>query len=200
MNITDQFRRMYRRSETTLTYRMMPERYPNLKEKVGSSNPGCKIFSLLDGKLARCSTTSCTLTLACRPSVSKINKQINKKYTAYLEWRGIMWTPSPCKQVHLKALGPWPIMPRNLPGRCHGNKCTYTVQWNESSNNTTNNTTTKVRISKITMGLKTITMYHMHTCVVLKCMHLVHSGGFGYMYLNKKTVEPWGSVLYCERL
>ena len=29
-------------SETTLKYRMMVERYPNLKEEVGSSNPGCE--------------------------------------------------------------------------------------------------------------------------------------------------------------
>ena len=30
--------------------RMMLERYPNLKEEVGGSNPGCEISSLLDGK------------------------------------------------------------------------------------------------------------------------------------------------------
>ena len=37
----------------TLNYRVMVEGYPNLKEKVGGSNPGCEISSLLDGKLAR---------------------------------------------------------------------------------------------------------------------------------------------------
>ena len=40
-------------SEMTLSYQMMVERYPNLKEEVGGSNPGCEISSLLDGKLAR---------------------------------------------------------------------------------------------------------------------------------------------------
>ena len=28
--------------------------------------------------------------------------------------------------------------------------------------------------------LKTITMYHMHTCVAFKCMRMVHSGGFRF--------------------
>jgi hypothetical protein len=51
---------------------MMVERYPNLKEEVGGSNPGCEIFSLLDGKLARWSTASCALALAYPPYVSKI--------------------------------------------------------------------------------------------------------------------------------
>jgi hypothetical protein len=58
-------------SETTLNYRMMVERYPNLKEEVGSSVPAMKISSLLEGKLARWSTASCALALACRHSVSK---------------------------------------------------------------------------------------------------------------------------------
>ena len=35
----------------TLNYWMMAERYPNLKEKVGRSNPGCEISSLLDRNL-----------------------------------------------------------------------------------------------------------------------------------------------------
>jgi hypothetical protein len=60
-----------------LNYRMMVERYPNLKEGVGGSNPGCEISSLLDGKLAKWLTTSCALAMACQPSVSK--KQSKKK-------------------------------------------------------------------------------------------------------------------------
>ena len=40
-------------SEMTLNYQVMVEGYPNLKEEVGGSNPGCEISSLLDGKLAR---------------------------------------------------------------------------------------------------------------------------------------------------
>ena len=52
-------------SETTLNYWMMVERYPNLKEEVGGSIPGCETSSLLDRNLA----------LACRPSVSKKQKQ-----------------------------------------------------------------------------------------------------------------------------
>ena len=58
-------------SETTVNYRMMVERYPNLKKEVDGSFPGCEISSLLDGKLARWSTASCALALACRPSGSK---------------------------------------------------------------------------------------------------------------------------------
>ena len=45
----------------TLNYWMMVERYPNLKEEVGGSIPGCEISSLLDRNMA----------LACRPYVSK---------------------------------------------------------------------------------------------------------------------------------
>ena len=52
-------------SVMTLNYWMMVERYPNLKEKVGGSIPGCEISSLLDKNLA----------LACRPSVSKKRKE-----------------------------------------------------------------------------------------------------------------------------
>ena len=37
----------------------MVEGYPNLKEEVDGSNPGCEISSLLDEKLARWSTASC---------------------------------------------------------------------------------------------------------------------------------------------
>ena len=40
-------------------------------EEVGSSVPGCEIPSLLDKLLARWSTASCALALACWPSVSK---------------------------------------------------------------------------------------------------------------------------------
>ena len=40
-------------SETTLNYGMMVKRYPNLKEEIGVSIPGCEISSLLDRKLAR---------------------------------------------------------------------------------------------------------------------------------------------------
>jgi hypothetical protein len=41
-------------SEMTLNYRMMVERYPNLKEEVGDSNPGCEISSLPDKNLPGC--------------------------------------------------------------------------------------------------------------------------------------------------
>ena len=58
------------KSETTLNYWMVVERYPNLKEEVDSSNPGCEISSLPNGKLAKWSTTSYALALACQSSVS----------------------------------------------------------------------------------------------------------------------------------
>jgi hypothetical protein len=35
----------------TCNYRMMVERYSNVKEEVGSSNPSCEISSLPDGNL-----------------------------------------------------------------------------------------------------------------------------------------------------
>jgi hypothetical protein len=57
---------------------MMVERNPNLKEEVGGSIPDCEISSLLDIKLIRWSIASCALTLACRPSISKIYKIKNK--------------------------------------------------------------------------------------------------------------------------
>ena len=59
------------------------ERYPNLKEEVDSSIPSCEISSLLDKKLARWSTASCALALACWPLVSKSLK-IKKK----VRWEG----------------------------------------------------------------------------------------------------------------
>jgi hypothetical protein len=49
---------------------MMMERYPNLKKKVGGSNPSCEISSVPNGKLAMWLTTSCALALACPPFVS----------------------------------------------------------------------------------------------------------------------------------
>jgi hypothetical protein len=56
----------------TLKYWMtMMEGYPNLKEEVGGSIPGYEISSLSDEKLARWSTASCTLALACQPFVKK---------------------------------------------------------------------------------------------------------------------------------
>jgi len=60
----------------TLHYWRMVERYPNLKEQVGDSIPGCEIFSLLDKKLVRWSTAYCASALACRLSVSN-KKQKN---------------------------------------------------------------------------------------------------------------------------
>ena len=51
-----------------LNYRMVVERYLNLKEEVGGLIPGCEISFLLDGKLVRWSTASCALVLAYRPT------------------------------------------------------------------------------------------------------------------------------------
>ena len=60
-------------SETTLNYRLMVGRYPNLKEEVGSLILSYEISSMHDGKFTRWSFVSRTLTLTCRPSVSKKN-------------------------------------------------------------------------------------------------------------------------------
>jgi hypothetical protein len=49
----------------TLNYRMMVERYPNFKDEVGGSIPGCEISSLLDKILVRWSIASYALALAC---------------------------------------------------------------------------------------------------------------------------------------
>jgi hypothetical protein len=65
-------------SETTLNYLLMMERLPNLKEEVGGLNPDYEISSLPDEKLARWSTASSTLALACRPFVSFIIIRIDK--------------------------------------------------------------------------------------------------------------------------
>ena len=51
---------------------MMVERYPNLKDEVGGSIPGCEISSLLGIILAMWSTASCALVMACRPSVFRM--------------------------------------------------------------------------------------------------------------------------------
>ena len=57
--------------KTALNYRMMLEGYPNLKEEVDGLIPDYEISSLLDAKLARWSSASYALALACRPFVSK---------------------------------------------------------------------------------------------------------------------------------
>ena len=60
-------------------YRMMVERYTNLKEEVGSSILDCEISSLPKEKLATWSSASCALTLACWPSIfKKKQKQYEK--------------------------------------------------------------------------------------------------------------------------
>jgi hypothetical protein len=65
-------------SEMTLNYRMVVERYPNLKEGIGGSNPDCEISSLHDVKLVRWSTDSYALALAYWSSVSNNNNNDNK--------------------------------------------------------------------------------------------------------------------------
>jgi hypothetical protein len=60
----------------THNYWMMVERYPNLKEKVGGSNHGFEISSLLDTIFfGKWSTASSALPLASRPSVSQKKKK-----------------------------------------------------------------------------------------------------------------------------
>ena len=56
---------------------MMVDKYPNLKDEVGGSIPSYEISSLLDKILAKLSTASYALALACRPSAS--NKEKRKK-------------------------------------------------------------------------------------------------------------------------
>jgi hypothetical protein len=64
------------RSKMTLKNWMVEERYPELKEEVGNSIPGCEISSLLDKITSR--VVICLLsTIACRPSVSK--KEMKKE-------------------------------------------------------------------------------------------------------------------------
>ena len=66
----------------TLNYRVMVEGYPNLKEEVGGSNPGCEISSLLDGKLARWLIASC----AWRWPVGLLSQKKKKKLSLICEW------------------------------------------------------------------------------------------------------------------
>ena len=61
--------------ETTLNYWMLVERYPNLKEEVGGSIPGCEISSLLDKKLVRWSIVSCALAAVRLPKNKKRKKK-----------------------------------------------------------------------------------------------------------------------------
>jgi hypothetical protein len=76
----------------TLNYWMMVKRYPNLKEEVGGSIPGCEISYVLDGKLAKWLVASCALAMAYRFSVSKNRKGGSQRHTAkicvtcYLEY------------------------------------------------------------------------------------------------------------------
>jgi hypothetical protein len=44
---------MSKRFEMTLSYWMMVERYPNLKEEIGGSIPSWEISSLLDKKICQ---------------------------------------------------------------------------------------------------------------------------------------------------
>ena len=72
--------------ETSLNYLMMVERYPNLKEEVGGSIPNCEISSLLDRKLARWSSASYALALACRPSGFFKKKNKKKQLHGHGSW------------------------------------------------------------------------------------------------------------------
>jgi hypothetical protein len=65
--------------ETTLNYRIMMERYPDLKKEVSGSIPGCEMSSLPNGKLAKWSSASCVLALTCRHSLSKKKEKKKKK-------------------------------------------------------------------------------------------------------------------------
>jgi hypothetical protein len=65
----------------TLNYWMMVERYPNLKEEVGSLKPDYEIFSLR-GKLTGWSYASYVLALACWFFFSKKKKE--KRIALYI--------------------------------------------------------------------------------------------------------------------
>ena len=88
-------------SEMTLNYRVTVEGYPNLKEEVGSSNPGYEISSRLDGKLARWWTASCALALACWPFISK-----KKKVTIGVEYHNPMYFTT----LHIRCLLSYSIL------------------------------------------------------------------------------------------
>ena len=62
-------------SEITLNYWIMMERYPNLKEEVGSSNTGCENSSLSNRILPSGHLPPVLKALACLPSVSKTKLQ-----------------------------------------------------------------------------------------------------------------------------
>ena len=61
--------------KTTLNYQMMMERYPNLKEEVGSSTPGCEISARLDRKT--CQVVSCLLCFDASLSTFYLKSKIN---------------------------------------------------------------------------------------------------------------------------
>ena len=60
-------------SKMTLNYWMMVERYPNLKEEFGGSNPGCEISFLLDRKT--CHEINCLLCFGVGMSAFFVTKQ-----------------------------------------------------------------------------------------------------------------------------
>jgi hypothetical protein len=88
----------------TLNYWMMMEKYPNLKEEVGTLIPGREISLLLDKKLARWPTASCALVLACRPCVLKKKKK--KKLGANFEMN---WLSLKKNRFKFKVLGKLPV-------------------------------------------------------------------------------------------
>ena len=81
------------------------ERYPNLKEEVGGSIPGHEISSLLDNIHVRWSTTSCALTAAYRPSISR-KKKVKKRLGANFKMNRLNLKKN---RFQFKALGQLPV-------------------------------------------------------------------------------------------
>ena len=74
--------KLYKMTLNYLMMMMMVERYTQItRKRLASSNPGCEISSPLDRKLARWSTTSYVLAMACRPSVSKKKRRRSQNST-----------------------------------------------------------------------------------------------------------------------
>ena len=63
----------------TLNYWMMVERYPNLKDEVGGSIPGCEISSLLDKKT--CQVVNCLLCFGVGMSTIYLTNKIKHTHT-----------------------------------------------------------------------------------------------------------------------
>ena len=97
-------------SKTTLNYWMMVERYPNPKEEVGGSIPGCEIST--------CQVANCLVCFGASLSVLCLKKM--KKKTIFKDPRSSDWTYQVCVCITLFISIIMFRGTRNIPHNIHG--------------------------------------------------------------------------------